>query len=260
MPQITYRKILRTLKNIIFGWIPGGSFRCNICGNNVWTFTPYRDGTRIASMDALGFVNGNTESFGCPRCGCNDRERHLVLFLEASRISTKLTNSKILHFAPEHHLTPWINSLSPSEHVLCDLNPKSKNIEKINIEKIPYPDKYFDFVIANHVLEHVGDDFRALSEIRRVLSIGGYAILQTPFSSVINSTWSDPGISTENERLHAYGQEDHARLYGLDIFKRLSSSGLVSRCKTHGELLSNIDHSRYGVGEKEPFFLFERID
>lgn len=260
MPKITPRKMLRIIKNLIFGWIPGGSFKCNICGNNVWKFTPYRDGARVASMDALGFINGNTESFGCPRCGCHDRERHLMLFIEASKISTKMTNSKILHFAPEHHLMPWIKSLSPSEYVPCDLNPKSKNIEKINIENIPYPDKYFDFLIANHVLEHVGDDLRALSEIRRVLSIGGYAILQTPFSSVLNFTWSDPGISTENERLHAYGQEDHARLYGIDIFNRFSSNGLLSRCKTHAELLNNIECSYYGVGEKEPFFLFERIE
>ncbi|WP_084513750.1 methyltransferase domain-containing protein [Azovibrio restrictus] len=260
MPKITLKKIIKALKNLALGWTPGGSFKCNICQNNVWGFTKYRDGFRVESMDALGFVNGSPETFACPRCGCHDRERHLVLFFEASKISEKFTKSKILHFAPEHHLSQWINSLSPSEYILCDLNPKSKKIEKINIEEIPYPEKHFDFVIANHVLEHVNDDFRALSEIRRVLKIGGQAILQTPFSSAITSTWSDPGIASENERLHAYGQEDHVRLYGRDIFNRFSNSGLASRKKTHTELLGNINCAPYGIGEEEPLFLFERID
>ena len=53
---------------------------------------------------------------------------------------------------------------------------------KVDLLALPYADDYFDLLIANHVLEHVEDDRRAVAEIARVLKPGGYAILQTPYS------------------------------------------------------------------------------
>ncbi len=51
-----------------------------------------------------------------------------------------------------------------------------KNItdfKTIDIQKIPFPDNSFDCIIANHMLYHVPDKSKALSEIRRVLTQGG---------------------------------------------------------------------------------------
>lgn len=48
---------------------------------------------------------------------------------------------------------------------------------------LPYPDKHFDIVISNHVIEHVGDESEQrwhLREIRRVLTDGGIAYLAVP--------------------------------------------------------------------------------
>jgi ubiquinone/menaquinone biosynthesis C-methylase UbiE len=42
-----------------------------------------------------------------------------------------------------------------------------------NIERIPFPDAHFDVVIANHMLHHVPDRARAISEVRRVLKPNG---------------------------------------------------------------------------------------
>jgi ubiquinone/menaquinone biosynthesis C-methylase UbiE len=141
-----------------------------------------------------------------------------------------------------------------------DLYPTSKDIEAIDMLAIDYPSESFDFVIANHVLEHVDDDLVALSELRRVLKAGGYAILQTPYSSKLTQTFSDPGIDSNSARYQAYGQEDHVRLYGGDIFARIESAGFKSRVATHEEKLADIDPLKFGVNEKEPFFLFERAD
>jgi ubiquinone/menaquinone biosynthesis C-methylase UbiE len=44
---------------------------------------------------------------------------------------------------------------------------------QIDAQAIPFEDSYFDAVIANHMLYHVPDRARALSEIRRVLKSGG---------------------------------------------------------------------------------------
>ncbi len=45
--------------------------------------------------------------------------------------------------------------------------------EQIDAQSIPYPDETFDAVIANHMLYHVPDRKKALSEIRRVLKADG---------------------------------------------------------------------------------------
>ena len=113
--------------------------------------------------------------------------------------------------------------------------------------------------IANHVLEHVSDVPRALSEIRRVLKLGGVAILQTPYSGKLHHTWEDKGIDTPVARLQAYGQEDHVRLFGRDIFEQITAAGFESRVHRHSELLADVDSFTMGVNGDEPFFLFRKI-
>ncbi len=51
--------------------------------------------------------------------------------------------------------------------------------EQIAAQSIPYKDETFDIVIANHMLYHVPDRAKALSEIKRVLKNGGYLIATT---------------------------------------------------------------------------------
>lgn len=46
-------------------------------------------------------------------------------------------------------------------------------IEVINIDDIPYPNDFFDIVIANHMLYHVSNIDRALQEVSRVLKKEG---------------------------------------------------------------------------------------
>ena len=49
----------------------------------------------------------------------------------------------------------------------------------VDAQAIPYPDKHFDAVMANHMLYHVPDRPRALAEIRRVLKTGGHFYAST---------------------------------------------------------------------------------
>lgn len=236
-------------------------YRCVLCGNRIGRFLPYRDGLDGAPllMRTLGIIGSDIDNFECPRCGAHDRERHLVLYLEASGLLARLSGMRIMHFAPERHLAVLIAALAPVEYRKCDLYPGAKDVEQMNIEQIPLPDGSFDMVIANHVLEHVGDDLRALGEIHRVLRVGGMAVLQTPYSPALHRTWSDPGITQEDARLQAYGQEDHVRLYGRDIFERFASCGFESGIRTHHELLPHKDAGELGVNPQEPFFLFQRL-
>src|SRR5579863_101034 len=51
--------------------------------------------------------------------------------------------------------------------------------EVIDAQSIPFEDAHFDAIIANHMLYHVPDRAKALSEIRRVLKPGGHLYAAT---------------------------------------------------------------------------------
>lgn len=232
---------------------------CVLCDHRVGRFLPYR-GSRgaLSLMRALQVVGSDIDNFECPRCGAHDRERHALMYLEASGLRSSIPDMRILHFAPERQLAKYIAGLNPSQYVKADLFPTGAGIERVDIEDMPFPDGSFDLLIANHVLEHVDDDAKATGEIHRVLAPGGIAILQTPYSQMLKRTWSDPGIVGDAARLHAYGQEDHVRLFGRDIFERFAASGLRPLIATHAGLLPDRDAAILGVNAQEPFFLFHR--
>ncbi len=182
------------------------------------------------------------------------------MYMHAAGLFDALPGMAVLHFAPERRLSKLIAATIPARYIKCDLYPGAPGVERVDIQAIPYPDKTFDLVIANHVLEHVTDDAGALEEVRRILKPGGYAILQTPFSAKLRETWSDPGIDDDRARLQAYGQEDHVRLFGRSIVERFAAVGFISRVREHRGALEEFDPEKYGVNVAEPFFLFERND
>jgi glycosyltransferase involved in cell wall biosynthesis len=231
--------------------------RCNICGNDVHAFKPYKGGTENTpqNMILLDCIGSDIDNFSCPLCGCTDRERHLKLYLQ--RIKFLPENPRILHFAPEAGFVNVLAEFSPEIHVRADLHPTDPRFEKINIEDIPYSQSSFDLVVANHVLEHVSNPARALAEINRVLKPRGFAILQTPFSQILEDTFEDPGISTPELRLQFYGQEDHERLFGKNIFE-IFGRELRPRVQIHHELFREGVDATFGVNSKEPLFLFSK--
>jgi SAM-dependent methyltransferase len=178
--------------------------------------------------------------------------------MTACGILPDLRRKSVLHFAPEKRLSARLIAANPAQYIKCDLFPQTEDVRKVDILKTPFDGDSFDLVIANHVMEHVEDDGLALSEVRRVLKPGGYAILQTPFVSRLFHTWSDPGIDGDEARLQAYGQEDHVRLYGRDIFDRFEQSGLKAEVKLHRNVLGDFNGQIFGVNEDEPFFLFNK--
>lgn len=240
------------------GRIPLGNHNCVICGHGLARFLSYRGGSRNmpSLMRALEIVGSDVDHFSCPWCYSHDRERHLFLFMKMARVLSFLAGKRVLHFAPERHLSRLIEEADPQEYIKCDLHPWSEDILMADLAALPFPESHFDLLIANHVLEHVDDDRRAVAEIVRVLKPGGYAILQTPYSSVLENTWEDEGIRSAEARLQAFGQEDHVRLYGKDVFERIARQGLESRVRSHEELLGSFSTHRLGINPREPFFLF----
>lgn len=233
---------------------------CCICKSAVWRFRPYMGGSKNTSSigPVLDFVGSDIDNFSCPSCGAHDRERHLYLYLERLGLLKKLNGAKVLHFAPERHLSKIIVNMGPSRYVKADLFPADPSIEKIDMLDIPYDAESFDVILANHVLEHVADDHKALSELNRVLKRGGAAILQTPYSARLRTTFADAGIDDDYARRQIYGEDNHVRLYGADIFARFAAAGMRPDIRSHADLLPDVDSARYGVNPKEPLFLFSK--
>jgi len=209
-------------------------------------------------MGALEVVGGDVEQCECPWCGSIDRERHLLMYLQESDLFKKISGSAILHIAPEQRLQNLFLGLTPEIYCRGDLMYGPSINARFDLAALPFSDGSFDFVIANHVLEHVEDLGRSLFELARVLRSGGTAILQTPFSPMLATLFSDPNITSDAARFHAYGQEDHVRLFGSDIVKLIEEHGFTSHVKTHEELLNAVDAQREGVNAREPFFRFEK--
>ena len=61
--------------------------------------------------------------------------------------------------------------------------------EQIDAQSIPYPDETFDAVIANHMLYHVPDRRKALSEIKRVLKADGRLFAGTLGADHMREMW-----------------------------------------------------------------------
>ncbi len=254
-------KIIYYIKWLYLITKPSKKCFCCFCEKNVGGFLPYKGGWKTAPkmMSALNVVGSDLDNFSCPVCFSHDRERHLWYYLNESKLLDSMTNSKILHFAPERHLSLHIAAKRPSCYIKADLFPAHTDVQKIDILKIPFPNQEFDFLIANHVLEHVSNLKLALSEIHRVLKPDGWAILQTPYASSLQRSWEDSGVQTANQRWIAYGQADHVRLFGQDIFEIIENAGFISHVKTHASILTKIDASECGVNLMEPFMLFKKI-
>ena len=247
---------VRKARRALNGW--GNRHQCCVCGRTFFRFSAYRGGWKAFSayLHNVKWIGSDFDHFWCPFCRSHDRERHLILFFERLGFWKSLEGASVLHVAPEKRLATRIEACRPARYVKGDLVPAREGVEKLDVTLIAYPDASFDWVICNHVLEHVPDDAKALSELFRVLKPGGAAILQTPFASGLEKTLEmQAEVDTDAKRIEFYGQEDHIRLYGRDLFDRIRAAGFSLELKKHDECLPEIDALRYGVNRDEPLFL-----
>lgn len=114
----------------------------------------------------------------CPRC-CS-LERHRLQYMVFKEVTKNLNTKKMsmLHFAPEDFFRNIFKNMFKI-YVTADLYETNVD-RKEDLARMSIGDSAFDFIYASHVLEHVKDDISALSEIKRVLKLGGIAIIPVP--------------------------------------------------------------------------------
>ena len=183
----------------------------------------------------------------CPVCGALPRHRILADYLNKNM--DVISGKNVLYFAPERSMKSWLRK----KHVMfttADLNDPDTQL-KLDIQATGLPDSSYDIVIANHVLEHVGDYKKALAEIRRILRPDGILLCSFPMSMDVELVDEDPRVVTEDHRLRRFGQSDHVRLFGRDAEKLIEEAGYevktIEGCRAPSEILPVTGPSRYDV-------------
>jgi SAM-dependent methyltransferase len=166
----------------------------------------------------------------CPKCQSRERHRLLMHYLQHH---TPLPTAKldVLQFSPmageKRSIKKWKN-----------LNYKSADYVpgedlQLDLTALTQPDASWDVLIAYHILEHIPDDKKAMSEMFRVLRPGGQVILQVPIE-IGGPMVEDPTITDPKAREKAFGQHDHVRKY--------SESGLRERLEATGFVVEIVDY------------------
>lgn len=204
----------------------GNKKQCPICGKHYRKFLPY--GYVVSRENAL-----------CPNCLSLERHRLLWLFLQ-EKTDLFFAKQSFLHVAPEICFIDKFKQLQNLDYKTADLESPWADIH-LNIEEMPLEDESFDFLMANHILEHVEHLDKALKEIYRVLKKGGRAVLLSPINSKRETTYEDASITDPLEREKHFGQKDHLREFGRDYAKVLASAGFeVEQLDFASELPSEI--------------------
>jgi len=178
-------------------------------------------------------------------------ERHRLFWLYLKNETTFFSAPlRVLHFAPEQAFVQKFKKQKNLTYTTTDLNSPIADV-KADICDLPFKDNSFDFIICNHVLEHIPDDTKAMQELYRVLAPLGTAIVQVPYDAKREITFEDNTITDQSERTRIFGQYDHLRVYGMDYFKKLSSIGFNVNALDYTSSISSDDIERYRLCKGE---------
>jgi SAM-dependent methyltransferase len=218
-----------------FGW----QRYCPLCRSHVRSFRP---GGVIPRREAI-----------CPVCDSAERHRLAWWFLQRRTDLMEGTSKRLLHVAPEFEIKRRLDRMRFIDYYSASLGGANVR-SKVDITDIPFPDETFDAIYCSHVLEHVSNDRKAMSEFFRVLRQSGWALLQVPVAVGVTETLEDPSVIDPVEREKVFGQADHVRLYGDDYPDRLKSCGFQVSVFRPQELLSPRQIERLGIDTTEQVF------
>lgn len=215
----------------------GNDVHCPVCGHS---FDRFKD-------------DFNRPNALCWRCGSHERHRAQWLVLMGPRQLLRGARS-LLHFAPEWTQRRHLEQLGGLRYVTADLFMEDVDL-RLDVTALDLPDDSFDAVLCSHVLEHVDDDAAAMRELARVTTPAGWCLVMVPLDLSRAQTYEDPSITAPEERLRAFWQHDHVRLYGADVGDRLRDAGFdVERIQPDREFGAELMR-RHRINESDEIWL-----
>ncbi len=220
----------------IYLFFKGSRFTDPIDGKSYRKFLPYGYGKQRENALSPGTLS-------------LERHRQMWLYLQ-NETEFFSKNYKVLHIAPDQEFLRRFKKMKNLEYTSADLFSPIVDV-KADILDLPFEDESFDIVFCNHVLEHIQDDRKAMSELYRVMKKGGWGILQVPMKTSLQETYEDFSVTDPKERQRLFGQYDHVRWYGMDYFTRLESVGFKVDINFYSRTFSEADRKKYGLMENE---------
>lgn len=221
-------------------------FKCPVCSKEINGFLPvgsdYQE-TRIKFGYPYSFNDHETinpNQFTCPSCGATDRDRLYALYIAKELDINSFPNGfALLDIAPSLALQAFLLKFANIKYQSADKYMKGVDLVIDITDMNQVPSGSCDIFICSHVLEHVTDDRKALSELFRILKPGGFGILMVPIVLKIEQIDEDPTIIDVETRWRRFGQYDHVRLY--------SKNGFIGRVEEAGFILKQYGAEHFGA-------------
>jgi SAM-dependent methyltransferase len=223
------------------------SFRyfCPVCTSPVKQFNRLPD-FFYENLDKYKFIFSifqaetiNCLHYSCPNCGASDRCRLYSLYFQ-KEIPVVQDSFRILDIAPSRSLANFIKNKYPN------INYRSADLTMDEVDDVVditqmdlYENNSFNFFICSHVLEHIPDDKKAMSELYRVLKSGCKGIAMVPIMLSLDEDYENPEITTPEGRWQHFGQDDHVRMY--------SKPGFINKLRATGFLVHQLDIDFFGA-------------
>ncbi|MBT5932639.1 MAG: methyltransferase domain-containing protein [Flavobacteriales bacterium] len=190
----------------------GNKVECPVCERSFSKFLSY--GSNVA----------HRENVLCPYDLTLERHRLMWLYLTRKTDFFSAESLKVLHIAPEQCFLTLFKKQKNLDYTTADLVSPIADIH-FDLHDIPLEDNQYDVIFCNHVMEHVDDPIRCMSELNRVMKPGGWAIMQVPQDMSRAETYEDKSITSPEEREKHFWQKDHVRLFGKDYPSYLEKAG-----------------------------------
>ena len=237
---VSSRKVYHLLNRFIY---KGDNYYCPICERGFRRFLPGPDKIKSNSK--------------CPGCSSLERHRLLWLYLK-DELNILTAEIKLLNIAPDYATQNKLKKLINIEYTSVDLDSPLA-IQKADLTNLSYQSNNFNAILCYHVLEHIENDLKAMSELFRILKPGGWAILQSPIDWKREHTYEDFTITSLEKRKEAFGQSDHVRIYGKDYLLRLKSAGFIVKEDAFIKKFSNDEIDKYVLDRDEIIFFCTKI-
>lgn len=200
---------------------------CNICG---WHGTEF-----------LG--PAHCELADCPHCASIGRDRFLywcwtqrVPYDRAQRV---LETSPRLDKRYRRRMSKLVR------YTASDYDESAhKAMIKLDLQDMDLPDNSIDTVLTPHVLEHVPDTERALSELHRVLAPGGSILIMIPMPQGVTGPPTEPEYHGDSTLVYWR--------FGWDLRDKLTAAGFDVTCLVTQSLVERVSRGDHDSGYVDP--------
>lgn len=202
----------------------GVTSACNVCG---WR------GRGFEGVE-------HSESALCPVCGSISRDR--FLYWCWTRRTPYDPAARVLETSPRLGQRYRDRMAERVDYTASDYDESAhRAVLKLDLQDIDLPDGCLDVVLTPHVLEHVPDTGRALSELYRVLAPGGRIFLQIPLPQAVTTVPTEPEYHGDRTLVHFR--------FGWDLADTIRSHGFACDTLVTSELRDAARHGHHWVHE-----------